>query len=520
MSMYQTYTISRGDTLAKIARRFGVTVQALQQLNGIADPDRIGAGQLLRVRKISEDYAVGGDSAPTAPVVPAADTQRLGNLSRRYEVSSGGPGTVSHGVGDNGGVSYGSYQLASRMGRPADFLAHEGKPWAARFGSARQGTPEFTRIWKQIATEERDIFGKAQHEYIKRTHYDVQMDHIRAQTGLDLGAFSHALKDVVWSTAVQHGPSSGVIAKVVAALGQGPDTPGFEKELIIAIYAERGRVRPDGRLAYFRSSSPRFQAGVADRFRSELKDALEMLAAETTRRALVPPAEAAEATAAAARPGAAADADAILDRAARALSDDDVRLLVERYGDHEALNDFLAGRRVAIALRKSTNWRLHPKGKYDDLIIVAWREVGGAVKLERFMGNTEPAGIYAHGAASAHKGSSTDLDGDGRKDLGRLVPGTYHYELQSGAFLGAAFWRARNVQEAERDTNHDGLFIVATGEDIVDPQGAGRSMLIHQGGESGTWSAGCQTIPGSRYDDFMALMRGQTKLSYILINAD
>ena len=520
MSMYHTYTISRGDTLGKIAKRFGVTVQALQQLNNIADPDRIAVGQLLRVRKVSEDYDVGGEGAPAAPIVVTAESQRLGNLSRRYEVSSGGPGTVSHGVGDNGGVSYGTYQLASRMGRPADFLAHEGEPWAARFGSAQQGSPQFTSVWKQIATEQREVFGKAQHEYIKRTHYDVQMNHIQAKTGVDLRTSSHALRDVVWSTAVQHGPSSDVIAKVVAALGQRPGSPGFEKELIIAIYAERGRVRPDGRLAYFRSSSPRFQAGVADRFRSELKDALEMLAAETTRRALIPPAQAAEAAAATGQPGAPADADAILDRVAAALSDDDVRLLVERYGDHEALNDFLAGRKVALALRKSTNWRLHPKGKYDDLIIVTWREAGGSVRLERFMGNTEPAGEYAHGAPKAHKGSSTDLDRDGRKDLGRLVPGTYHYELQSGAFLGAPYWRALGVQEAERDTNHDGLFIVATDGDQIDPQGAGRSMLIHQGGESGTWSAGCQTIPGSRYDEFMALMRGQPKLSYILINAD
>lgn len=40
-----TYTIQRGDTLFTIAQRFGVTVQAIQDANTIANPNRITAGQ-------------------------------------------------------------------------------------------------------------------------------------------------------------------------------------------------------------------------------------------------------------------------------------------------------------------------------------------------------------------------------------------------------------------------------------------------------------------------------------------
>lgn len=36
-----TYTIKRGDTLIKIANRFGVSVSNLCQWNGISDPDYI-----------------------------------------------------------------------------------------------------------------------------------------------------------------------------------------------------------------------------------------------------------------------------------------------------------------------------------------------------------------------------------------------------------------------------------------------------------------------------------------------
>ncbi len=41
------YTVQRGDTLLAIARRFGVSVQALQDVNGIVDPRRLQIGQPL-----------------------------------------------------------------------------------------------------------------------------------------------------------------------------------------------------------------------------------------------------------------------------------------------------------------------------------------------------------------------------------------------------------------------------------------------------------------------------------------
>ena len=43
------YTVQRGDTLAGIARRYGVTVRYLANLNGIGNPNLIYPGQLLKV---------------------------------------------------------------------------------------------------------------------------------------------------------------------------------------------------------------------------------------------------------------------------------------------------------------------------------------------------------------------------------------------------------------------------------------------------------------------------------------
>jgi LysM repeat protein len=46
----QCYTVKSGDTLSKIARQFGTTVNALVALNGIANPDQIAAGTTLCVK--------------------------------------------------------------------------------------------------------------------------------------------------------------------------------------------------------------------------------------------------------------------------------------------------------------------------------------------------------------------------------------------------------------------------------------------------------------------------------------
>jgi len=44
-----TYTVQRGDTLAAVAQRYNTTTQVLVTLNGIANINRIYAGQVLRV---------------------------------------------------------------------------------------------------------------------------------------------------------------------------------------------------------------------------------------------------------------------------------------------------------------------------------------------------------------------------------------------------------------------------------------------------------------------------------------
>jgi LysM repeat protein len=44
-----SYTVKEGDNLSDIADQLGVSMQALQEANGIKDPDSIFAGQVLTV---------------------------------------------------------------------------------------------------------------------------------------------------------------------------------------------------------------------------------------------------------------------------------------------------------------------------------------------------------------------------------------------------------------------------------------------------------------------------------------
>jgi LysM repeat protein len=65
-----TYTVVRGDTLARIAAKFGTTVQALATLNHIANPNLIYAGQVLTISGSGAPVVTpppgGGSTSPVA----------------------------------------------------------------------------------------------------------------------------------------------------------------------------------------------------------------------------------------------------------------------------------------------------------------------------------------------------------------------------------------------------------------------------------------------------------------------
>lgn len=97
------YTVVSGDTLSGIASRFGTTYQALAAINGIADPNKIRAGQTIKL--------TGGSPAPA----PVANGQS-------YTVVSGD--TLS-GIAAKYGMSYQTIAAANGISDPNKIYANQ-----------------------------------------------------------------------------------------------------------------------------------------------------------------------------------------------------------------------------------------------------------------------------------------------------------------------------------------------------------------------------------------------------------
>lgn len=204
----------------------------------------------------------------------------LGKLSTQYETSGRGPAMVSGGQGDPGGVSYGSYQMTSKTlltngtyingGVVKAFIASEYFPWASEFSGLTPGTFAFSEKWRAIVAQHKDKFSLIEHDFIKKTHYDIQVSKVLNTTEVDLRYHSHTLNDVVWSTSVQHGPTTNVVINAMSKVDPGaPETRAYDKALIDAIYDERGKVDARGKLIRFVNSSTAIQAGIKGRYISE-----------------------------------------------------------------------------------------------------------------------------------------------------------------------------------------------------------------------------------------------------------
>lgn len=202
--------------------------------------------------------------------------------------------TVSSGVHDPGGVSYGAYQLSSVVGTVASFLRKNGAPWASAFGTEdpkiRDGA--FAQTWKRIARRDGWRFYAAQHDFIRATHYDRVINRIYRATGINLDQSGIAVRNVVWSCAVQHGRAARIIEEAMAQVhgAQRVAQDGlsvyqrnhlsfatelaYERALIIAIYAARR--------AYVINTVK--QPNLVKRYDAEEPDALAELATYGTER--------------------------------------------------------------------------------------------------------------------------------------------------------------------------------------------------------------------------------------------
>lgn len=202
----------------------------------------------------------------------------LGATSKREESGRSGAGTVSSGVGDAGGVSYGTYQFASANGSVDRFLQATG--YDKQFAGLKPGSKEFSDRWKEVAAND-PAFGQVQHDYVKSQYYDKAMSALQRE-GIDLSGHGRAVQDAVWSTAVQFGAggnstSRGAVGMIRQAL-QGKDARTMSDAEIVSALQDY-KIQNNDKL--FRSSSAAVRLGTLGRAQREKEDLLHLAAAPT-----------------------------------------------------------------------------------------------------------------------------------------------------------------------------------------------------------------------------------------------
>ncbi len=206
------------------------------------------------------------------------EDQYLGTLSASFEAS--GPHVISGGVGDPGGKSYGSYQLASNYDKPKDFFnwcqtltdndyyVSVGQRLKAAYdadvaaGKKYADGCEFDKVWRQLAAENSSGFEQVQRKYARGNYYDRAVEALEANhPGFLMSNYSIALRNVIWSRAVQLGVGgiqlsmrdslarmNGYANYKDAVAHEGEGFSGFknqsEAELIDALYYDSSEARP------------------------------------------------------------------------------------------------------------------------------------------------------------------------------------------------------------------------------------------------------------------------------------
>ncbi len=170
----------------------------------------------------------------------------LGSLSAEYESGSRWAYAYNPDDNDTWYPSYGTYQM--HRDTFDDFCEkHNINP---------QNKEGWDNAVKLVGLKE---FQRKEHEFIKETHYDVMMNQI---TLVWASQFSLVLKNVIWSTAVQHwGNKSSIISLINNFTDFIPWDTQSEKELIENIYAKRMGLFPAG----------------ASRYKNEMRTALRQL---------------------------------------------------------------------------------------------------------------------------------------------------------------------------------------------------------------------------------------------------
>lgn len=252
MDKWVDMRVKRGDTLTAV-NPFGDDIGLLNGSMGAIAKNEVRKGANFVAEKAMQGAGAIRDWV-------------LGQTSKKYETGGKGAGTISSGKGDKGGVSYGSYQMSSKMGVVQDFVKKSA--YASQFQGLQVNSEAFKQKWRELAQNDPN-FAKAQHDYIQQTHYAPQMAKLR-KNGMDFSQRGAAVQDAVWSTAVQFGGGTGLI---INALKGKNVAQMSDNEIVTAIQDHK----INNNEALFKSSSADNRKGTLARAKAEKADLLKLV---------------------------------------------------------------------------------------------------------------------------------------------------------------------------------------------------------------------------------------------------
>lgn len=203
------------------------------------------------------------------------DNWKLGDTSEKYESARRGPSTISNGKGDNGGKSYGTFQLSIRTGTLNDFLESSTHGlYATQFQGIELGSTAFDKKWKEIANNDPQ-FKEHQYQFIKESHYERQMQNLQLN-GIELSKRGPAVHDLVWSTATQYGNlTTGIFQKTFQESGFKTDQIQHLSDLELITKVQQ--YKKDHVPEHFAMSSPEVQKSIQEqRIPKETRDLIKL----------------------------------------------------------------------------------------------------------------------------------------------------------------------------------------------------------------------------------------------------
>mgnify|MGYP006300244451 CR=1 FL=1 len=85
-----TYTVVKGDTLSKIAGRYGTTYPELARVNNIPNPDLIRVGQVIQVPPYDDQRPAPTDQSPASTDVSKTEKKEEASTAMTVAKYAGG----------------------------------------------------------------------------------------------------------------------------------------------------------------------------------------------------------------------------------------------------------------------------------------------------------------------------------------------------------------------------------------------------------------------------------------------